>query len=176
MTTNTSRIDDESEANLARIAGELLAAMPPRMPERLSSPSGCGWCGGDEGANAKGETSPWRHKRDDPTAWVLHVLREHLRGLLAQSHVGVKFNRAGGATVELFDAYPEDVALFRDALGVQLACVVEFERDDGEKHCAVDFGTNPYGRQVTMVWYTTPDFLRLATQLAAAGWPFHPPA
>src|SRR4051812_30930436 len=103
MTTHTSPIDDESEANLARVAGKLLAAMPPRMPQRLASPSGCGWCGGDEGVNAKGETDPWRHKRDDPTAWVLHVLREHLRGLLVESRASVKFNRAGGATVELFD-------------------------------------------------------------------------
>src|SRR3954467_13535209 len=121
MTTNASRIDDESEANLARVAGELLATMPPRMPERLSSPSGCGWCAGDGGVNAKDDADPWRHKRDDPTAWGLHVLREHLRGLLAASRVAVKFNSKGGATVELYDAYPEDVALFRDTLGVQLA-------------------------------------------------------
>jgi hypothetical protein len=174
MTTKT-RIDDESEANLARIAGELLAAMPPRMPQRLASPSGCGWCG-DEEATTQCKTGVWRNMQDDPAAWALHVLRDHLRGLLAQAQVEVRFNALGGATVELFDAYPEDVALFRDALGVQLVCVFEFERDDGEKHCAVDFGLNPYGREVTMVWYTTPDFLRLATQLAAAGWPFQPPA
>src|SRR5918911_2005161 len=132
--------------------------MPPRIPQRLASPSGCGWCG-DEDVNDKGETHGWRHKQADPAAWVLHVLREHLRGLLADAQVAVRFNTAGGATVELYDAYPEDVALFRDALDVQLACVFELERDDGHKYCAVDFGTNPHGREVTMAWYTTPDFL-----------------
>ena len=174
MATNIRPIDDESEANLARVAGELLAAMPPRMPQCLASPSGCGWCG-EQGAHANGETHGWRDKQADPAAWVLHVLREHLRGLLGGTRAAVRFNAEGGATVELYDAYPEDVALFRDALGVQLACVLEVEGDDGQKHCAVDFGLNPYGREVTMVWYTTPDFLRLAKQLAAAGWPFQPP-
>jgi hypothetical protein len=173
MTRYTTNDQDESEANLALIAGKLLAAMPPRMPQRLDSRSGCGWCG-DQGVHDQGDTDGRRHREADPAAWVLHVLREHLRGLLAASRVKVEFNRAGGATVVLHDAYAEDVALFRDALGVQLSCVMEFETDSGETYCAVDFGLNPYGREATMVWYTTPDFLRLACQLAGSGWPFNP--
>jgi hypothetical protein len=173
MTSNTTSIDYENADNLARLANELLAAMPPRMPQRLSSPSGCGWCG-DEGVNDKGEPIGRLYKQADPAAWVLHVLREHLRGLLGSARAAVDFNGAGGATVRLHDAYPEDVALFRDALGVQVSCVTEFEVN-GVPQCAVNFGLNPYGREATLTWYTTPDFLRLATQLAAVGWPFHPP-
>src|SRR3954469_11643406 len=109
MTTNTRNDhNDETEGNLALVAGNVLAAMPPRMPQRLESPSGCGWCG-DEGVDEHGPTHGWGHKQADPAAWVLHVLREHLRGLLAESSVSVRFNGAGGATVELHDAYPEDV-------------------------------------------------------------------
>src|SRR4051794_15060160 len=126
MTRYTTNDQDESEANLALIAGKLLAAMPPRMPQRLDSPSGCGWCG-DEGVHGQGDTDGRLHREADPVAWVLHVLREHLRGLLAASRVKVEFNGAGGATVVLHDAYAEDVVLFRDALGVQLSCVLEFE-------------------------------------------------
>jgi hypothetical protein len=36
--------------------------------------------------------------------------------------------------------------------------------------CAVIFGGDPYARQVSMVWYTWPRFLRLADQLASASW------
>jgi hypothetical protein len=173
MSTHIKNDHHESEGNLALVAGKVLAAMPPRMPQRLASSSGCGWCS-DDGITEKGATHDREHKQADPAAWVLHVLREHLRGLLADATVSVRFNDAGGATVELHDAYPEDVALFRDALGVQLSCVVEFESQSGERHCAVDFGVNPYAREVTMVWYTTPDFLRLASELATSGWPFNP--
>ena len=53
------------------------------------------------------------------------MLREHLRDLLASCEMRVKFNAAGGATVEVFDAYIEDVALIRDTLGVQLLGVLD---------------------------------------------------
>ena len=172
MTTNTTNDHDESEADLALVAGKLLAAMPARMPQKLASPSGCGWCG-DEDTSDKGETSGWRQKQADPAAWVLHVLREHLRGSLGDTRVSVSFNSKGGATVVLHDAYPEDVALFRDTLGVELSCVLQFE-SNGEQRCSVNFGTEPFGPSVTMIWYTTPGFVRLAAELAAAGWPFNP--
>ena len=99
--------------------------------------------------------------------WVLHVLREHLRDLLASCEMRVKFNAAGGATVEVFDAYVEDVALIRDTLGVQLLGVLDLPTSRG---CVVIFGGDPYARQVSMVWYTWPRFLRLADQLNSALW------
>jgi hypothetical protein len=167
MTTSNDMNDasdtNDHEANLASVAGRLLGAMPPRMPQRLPALPDCCWC--TEGT-VKG--SGWRQRQADPAAWVVHVLGEHLRGLLAQARVSVDFNSAGGATVRLHDAYPEDVALARDALGVQLSGVVEFDVN-GQSVCAVYFGRNPYGREATLAWYTTPDFLRLAAQLAAAG-------
>jgi hypothetical protein len=172
MTMNTTNNHDESEADLALVAGKLLSAMPARMPQRLASPSLCGWCG-DEGTNHNGETVGWRQKQADPAAWVLHVLREHLRGLLGDARASVSFNSSGGATVVLHDAYPEDVVLFRDALGVELSCVLQFE-SNGEQRCSVNFGTEPFGRSVTMIWMTSPAFMRLAAQLVRSGWPFNP--
>jgi hypothetical protein len=172
VTTNSehNKNNDETESELALVAGQLLAAMPPRMPQRLQSPSGCGWCG-DQDVNERGQADGWRYKQADPAAWVLHVLREHLRGLLGEARAHVSFNAVGGVTVVLHDAYPEDVALFRDALGVQLACVLEFE-NDCERRCTLNFGGDPFARDITMVWYTTPGFVRLAAQLAAVG--FYP--
>ena len=74
---------------------------------------------------------------------------------------------AGGATVEVFDAYVEDVALIRDTLGVSMLGALDLPTSRG---CAVIFGGDPYARQVSMVWYTSPRFLRLADQLNSALW------
>ncbi len=169
MTTSNDTSDtNNNEANLASVAGRLLGAMPPRMPQRQVALPDCCWC-----SDRTLPGSGWQQKEADPAAWALHVLREHLRDLLSTARTSVDFNSAGGATVRMHDAYPEDVALARDALGVELFGVTEFEVND-RTMCAVIFGRNPYGREATLAWYTTPDFLRLADELATAGWPFGP--
>jgi hypothetical protein len=172
MTTASETNSSGSEANLALVAGQLLGAMPSRVPQRLSNPTGCGWCGDDDD-NAAGESNAHLHKQDDPAAWMLHVLREHVRNLLGPARASVDFNPSGGATLRLHDAFPEDVALIRETLGIQLSCVTQFDVH-GRETCAVNFGRNPYGREVTMTWYTSTQFLQLAAELATSGWPFGP--
>src|SRR5205823_14254926 len=105
----------------------------------------------DQVAGARGR----RSRQEDPAAWTLHVLREHLRSRLADTHCAVLFNDAGGVIVHLFHALPEDVALFREALGLQLTGA----KSTPEHECVVHFGNDPYQREVTMAWFTTPRLL-----------------
>ncbi len=189
MTSNTSdhsrNLDEERELTL--IAARLLGMVPPRTPGTLPATGRCGWCSTSltdhtlEQAKGRHDAQPEADRRDqteptelteltqeqDPAVWVLHVLGEHLRDLLAPCGARVKFNAAGGATVEVFDAYVEDVALVRDTLGVHMLGVLDLPTTGG---CAVIFGGDPYARQVSLVWYTWPRFLRLADQLASASW------
>jgi hypothetical protein len=171
MTSNTNdhgRNTDE-ERELTSIASRLLGAIPPRTPGTFPATERCGWCStsvdspGIEGQTVVTDLS----REEDPALWVLHVLHEHMRDLLASCEVRVKFNAAGGATVEVFDAYVEDVALIRDTLGVAMLGALDLPTSRG---CAVIFGGDPYARQVSMVWYTSPRFLRLADQLNWALW------
>src|SRR3954462_6247428 len=171
MTSNTndhSRNSDE-ERELTSVASRLLGVVPPRTPGTFSPSGRCGWCSTSSGSpDPKGATALTTLTReDDPAVWVLHVLREHLRDLLASCEMRVKFNAAGGATVEVFDAYVEDVALIRDTLGGELLGVLDLPTSRG---CVVIFGGDPYARQVSMVWYTWPRFLLLADQLNSALW------
>src|SRR5919202_5202184 len=172
MTSNTSdhrrNLDEERELTL--VASRLLGVVPPRTPATFPATGRCGWCStamdSQPAANQRELTEPTELTReDDPAVWVLHMLGEHLRDLLAPGGVRVKFNAAGGATVEVFDAYVEDVALVRDTLGVHMLGVLDLPTTGG---CAVIFGGDPYARQVSLVWYTWPRFLRLADQLASA--------
>ena len=189
MTSNTSdhSRDLDEERELTSIATRLLRMVPPRTPGTFPATGRCGWCSTSltdhtpEQAKGQHDPQPEADRRDqteptelteltqekDPAVWVLHVLGEHLRDLLAPDGVRVKFNAAGGATVEVFDAYVEDVALVRDTLGVHMLGVLTLPTTGG---CAVIFGGDPYARQVSLVWYTWPRFLRLADQLASASW------
>jgi hypothetical protein len=162
--------------------------VPPRTPGTFPATGRCGWCStsltdhtpqeAQHEATGQDDPQPVTDQQEltgpieltqekDPAVWVLHVLGEHLRDLLASCGARVKFNAAGGATVEVFDAYVEDVALVRDTLGVHMLGVLDLPTTGG---CAVIFGGDPYARQVSMVWYTWPRFLRLADQLASASW------
>src|SRR4051812_5691713 len=179
MTSNTNdhsndhgrNVDEERE--LTSVASRLLGAVPPRTPETFPATERCGWCSNSADSHdttsptVSADVTPELAREDDPAVWVLHVLREHLRDLLASCEMRVKFNAAGGATVEVFDAYVEDVALIRDTLGVQLLGVLDLPTSRG---CVVIFGGDPYARQVSMVWYTWPRFLRLVNQLNSALW------
>jgi hypothetical protein len=177
MTSNTSdhsrNLDEERE--LTAVASRLLGVVPPRTPGTFPATGRCGWCSTsladhtvqETPPEAKGQEPTGLTRENDPAVWVLHILSEHLRDLLAPCAVRVKFNAAGGATVEVFDAYVEDVALIRDTLGVAMLGVLDLPTTGG---CAVIFGGDPYARQVSMVWYTWPRFLRLADQLASAFW------
>jgi hypothetical protein len=159
----------DEERELASVASRLLGAVPPRTPGTFPATGRCGWCSSSvDSHDAAGQAAVTELTREeDPAVWVLHVLREHLRDQLASCEMRVKFNAAGGATVEVFDAYVEDVALIRDTLGVQLLGVLDLPTSRG---CVVVFGGDPYARQVSMVWYTWPRFLRLADQLNSAFW------
>src|SRR3954470_23635588 len=167
--TNDHGRNSDEERELTSVASRLLGAVPPRTPGTFPADGRCGWCSTSPGSHdATGETAVTAPTREeDPAVWVLHVLREHLRDLLASCEMRVKFNAAGGATVEVFDAYVEDVALIRDTVGVQLLGVLDLPTSQG---CVVIFGGDPYARQVSMVWYTWPRFLRLADQLNSALW------
>jgi hypothetical protein len=191
MTSNTSdhSRDLDEERELTSIAARLLGMVPPRTPGTFPATGRCGWCSTSLTDHAleqaRGQYDPQPEvdreqtepteltelteltQEKDPAVWVLHVLGEHLRDLLAPSGARVKFNAAGGATVEVFDAYVEDVALVRDTLGVHMLGVLDLPTTGG---CAVIFGGDPYARQVSLVWYTWPRFLRLADQLASAFW------
>src|SRR4051794_31946082 len=95
MTSNTNDHENEhgrngdEERELTSVASRLLAAVPPRTPETFPATGRCGWCTNSTDAHdvtsstATVEATAGLNPEDDPAAWVLHVLREHLRDLLA---------------------------------------------------------------------------------------------